>query len=195
LEWLSNGSPAILQRIAAQALALAMAEDRLEWNREIVQDVEGVLMQLSVPCPEALHWLEILVSERETRRAYRLETILGQALEPLAAQIELAFVFGSIARNRQGTDSDIDLFVLGSVSLRELSGPLSEAEKCLGRQVNPVIYSRKSFRQKFQAGDPFLLDVYRREKIPIRGPGESPTVQEVNHELRAMAAERLAAVE
>jgi transcriptional regulator with XRE-family HTH domain/predicted nucleotidyltransferase/energy-coupling factor transporter ATP-binding protein EcfA2 len=195
LEWLSNGSPAILQRIAAQALALAMAEDRLEWNREIVQDVEGILMQLSIPCPEALHSLEALVSARETRRAYRLETILGQTLEPLVAQIELAFVFGSVARNRQGTDSDIDLFALGSVSLKELSGPLSEAERSLGRQVNPVIYSRESFCQKFQAGDPFLLDVYRREKIPILGPGESPTVQEVNHELRAMAAERLAAAE
>jgi hypothetical protein len=52
-----------------------MVEDRLEWNREIVHNVESILMRLSDPCPEAVHSLEILVSERQVRAAYRLETI------------------------------------------------------------------------------------------------------------------------
>ena len=191
-EWLSNGSVPILRRIAAQALATAIAENRLEWDCDVVREVENYLMQLPTPCPEALDSLKMLVLERQSRISYRLEAIIRQALEPLAAQIALAFVFGSVARNQQGPDSDVDLFVLGHVSLRELSHPLREVENSLGRRINPVIYSRESFREKTQAGDPFLLDITRRQKIPIVGPGTTPTVQEVNDELRAMAAERLA---
>ena len=191
-KWLSSDSVPILQRIAAQALASAVAENRLEWNRDTVHEVERCLIELSPPCPEAFHSLRVLVSERQSHTSYRLETILQQALKPLSTQVDLAFIFGSVARNHQGVDSDVDLFVLGNVSLKELSRPLSEAENGLGRRINPVIYSRDSFGQKMHAGDPFLSDICRREKIPILGPGKTPTLQELNHELRTMAAERLA---
>ncbi len=193
LGWLGGDRCPILQRIAVQAVARAIADRRMAWNHEIVRDAEDFLKGLSEPCPEALDSLVALVSERQSRTAYRLEGILALALGALSSQIELAFVFGSVARSRQGIESDVDLFILGDVSLRELSGPLATAEKSLGRRINPVIYSRESFCQKYQSGDPFLADVYRREKIPILGPGKTPTVQDVNDELRTMAAERLAA--
>lgn len=193
LGWLGGDRCPILQRIAVQAVARAIADRRMAWNHEIVRDAEDFLMGLSDPCPEALDCLVALVSERQSRTAYRLESILALALGPLSSQIELAFVFGSVARSRQGIESDVDLFILGDVSLRELSGSLATAEKSLGRQINPVIYSRQSFCQKYQSGDPFLADVYRREKIPVLGPGKTPTVQDVNDELRTMAAERLVA--
>jgi hypothetical protein len=54
------------------------------------------------------------------------------------------------------------------------------------------MYTRDSFRQKYQSGDPFLLDMYRREKIPVIGPAPDSSRKALDNELRAMVAERLA---
>src|SRR5205807_945493 len=52
---------------------------------------------------------------------------LAGALQPAVdvPEIQLAFVFGSVARGDAGPASDIDLMVLGSVGLRRLTSLLS----------------------------------------------------------------------
>jgi len=187
--WLEASTSPRLQRIAAQALGSAMADERLEWDRAAVARVESILMNLEEPCPHALDALQQLATAREIRRGLRLEGVLRDALQPLRDRIELAFVFGSTARNRQTEDSDVDLLILGDVSLKLLSGPLREGERTLGRRVNPAIYTRSSFREKYRAGDPFLLDVYRREKIPVIHPAGNLSHGDLDDELRKMVAE------
>jgi predicted nucleotidyltransferase len=139
-----------------------------------------------------LESLEAIATAREVRHGLRLENVLRDSLRPLADSIELAFVFGSTARNRQMQDSDIDLFILGEATLKSLSGPLRQAEKLLGRRVNPAIYTRDSFRERYQRGDPFLLDVCRREKLPVIQKSGERSQKEFEDELRAMVAERVA---
>ncbi len=190
--WLDAPDGPKHQRIAAQTLAMAMADEKLPWDHEVVEKVEHVLMSLDPPCPHALESLDELATAREIRRGLRLENVLRDSLRPLADRIELAFVFGSTARNRQTEESDIDLLVMGEVDLKGLSGPLREAERTLGRRINPVIYTQDSFRQKYQAGNPFLLDVYRREKIPVMTPKGVSSQKDLDDELRAMVAEQLA---
>jgi len=73
-------------------------------------------------------------------------------------------VFGSTARQRQTEDSDIDLLIIGGVRLKDLSTPLREAERILGRRITPALYPRVAFLEKYQGGDPFLIDVYRRRR-------------------------------
>jgi predicted nucleotidyltransferase len=172
-----------------------MADERLEWDHQVVEKVESILIHLEHPCPDALDSLQSLAAAREIRRGLRLERVLRDSLEPLGDQIELAFVFGSTARNRQTEDSDVDLLVIGEVGLKGLSGPLREAEAALGRRINPAIYTPEAFREKYQSGDPFLLDVYRREKIPVIGPAEDSAHGGLDDELRAMVAERVATTE
>jgi predicted nucleotidyltransferase len=155
-----------------------------------VEKIEQILMNLSHPCPHALGALEALAQAREVRRGLRLENVLREALRPLADRIEMAFVFGSTARKRQTEESDIDLLVIGNVTLKDLSTPLRIAEETLGRRIGPALYTRDSFRQKFQSGDPFLADVYRREKMAVMPPGASR--KDLEDELRAVVAERLA---
>jgi len=70
---------------------------------------------------------------------------------------------------------------------------LRHAENILGRRINPVIHTRESFRIKYAAGDPFLLDVYRREKIPVLLPSGRTSTEDFEDELRTMATERMAA--
>ena len=188
--WIDAAGDTKLRRVAAQALAHAMADEDLPWDHHVVEQIEHVLMNLDDPCPHALDSLGALATAREVRRGLRLEKVLRDALKPLADRIELSFVFGSTARRRQTEDSDIDLMLIGNVKLKDLSSALRDAEKTLGKRVNPALYTRRSFQKKYQSGDPFLVDVYRREKMPVIPSGASR--RELDDELRAMVAERLA---
>jgi predicted nucleotidyltransferase len=188
--WIDTADSTTLRRVAAQALAQAMADEVLPWDHRLVEKIEHILMTLDSPCPCALASLVALATAREVRRSLRLEQVLRDALKPVAARTELCFVFGSTARRRQTEDSDIDLMVIGEVKLKDLSSPLRAAEKTLGKRVNPALYTRDVFREKYQSGDPFLVDVYRREKLPVMPSGISG--KELDDELRAMVAERLA---
>ena len=44
-----------------------------------------------------------------------MRDVLANALEPLANKINLAFVYGSVARSREHEQSDVDLMVVGNV--------------------------------------------------------------------------------
>lgn len=166
---LDNDRAPRVQRSVSQALARALSRGKISWDRRIVEHVEHNLMKLSKPCVHALEALQGLVDAREMRAGLRLERILAESLEESEEAVEIAFVYGSTARLAQDMDSDIDLFVVGDATLKQLSEPLDRAEKTLGRQVNPVIYDRPTLIEKYHAGNPFLRDVLRREKIFVKG--------------------------
>lgn len=91
---------------------------------------------------------------------------LGTALASLADRIELAFVYGSIAKGEDRADSDIDLLVVGDdVTLEELFARLARVEKTLGRKINPTLYSAAEFRR----GNAFLKKVLSGATIPLIG--------------------------
>jgi predicted nucleotidyltransferase len=82
--------------------------------------------------------------------------LLTAALTPFAGKIEFAFVYGSFGRGEEKAESDIDLMVIGEVTLDELLEQLSSVEQKLSRPINPTIYARKELRTKLHAGNHFL---------------------------------------
>ncbi len=187
-------------RVACQILAEAFGErDVIRWDAELVSRVEEVLRSigqpgrhLGRPCPHAWWALEALVDARESQCGLRMETMLADYLEPFSERLRWAFVFGSVARNQQSDCSDIDLALIGDVTMRDVSPAIRQAEHALGRAVNPVIYSVETFVERLHAGDPFLTEVIRESKIPLRTGSRGLSVEELDGELRAMEAERLA---
>jgi len=105
------------------------------------------------------------------------------ALAPLAMQIEIAFVFGSVARQQERADSDVDLMVLGNISFSDVVSALGGAQKTLGREINPTVYPVLEFRSKLAAGNHFLQSVMKEKKVFVLGS---------EHELRNLAAKQLA---
>lgn len=104
------------------------------------------------------------------RKTMGVPAELQAALAPLAGRIDLAFVYGSVARGSDRTDSDIDLLVVGDeIILEELYRRLAVAEKRLGRKVNPTLYTAAEFRRRRAAKNPFLTKVLAREKIIFMG--------------------------
>lgn len=83
--------------------------------------------------------------------------------------IEVAFVFGSVARSEETANSDIDLMVIGTVGLRELSRRLSSVVAQVGRAVNPIAMTGKELQGRKAKGDHFLTRVLESPRIFLFG--------------------------
>jgi predicted nucleotidyltransferase len=94
---------------------------------------------------------------------------MKNALEPLKKKITVAFVYGSFARSEEVASSDLDLFVVGRLSLGEIVSLLSPVEKEIGRDINPILFSEPEFRNKWSKKNHFLRTVARVEKEFIIG--------------------------
>ena len=95
--------------------------------------------------------------------------VLREALAPLAASISVAFVYGSVARGEERRASDVDLLVVGDASFAAVAQALAPAQRRLGREVNPTVFTPAEFRQKLTAGHHFLRSVTGREKLFLLG--------------------------
>jgi predicted nucleotidyltransferase len=98
-----------------------------------------------------------------------LADVLRDALLPLSGRIELAFVFGSLAQGKQRAASDVDVFVVGDASFAEVVKVLAATQPRLGREVNPVVMTRRDVRARLKAGDRFVARVAREPKIFLMG--------------------------
>ncbi len=105
------------------------------------------------------------------RKTSGLADVLRAALLPLTGQIELSFIFGSVAQGKERNDSDIDLFILGDVSFSAIVAALVDLHEQLGREINPVIMSTVEFNEK-QTTDPFLQRIAKETKIYIMGDAD-----------------------
>ena len=56
-----------------------------------------------------------------------------------------------------------------------MASALHTAEQTLGRTVNPVLFSPDKFRAQYREGNPFLLDVVRKDKIFLKGKRDELT--------------------
>jgi len=84
-------------------------------------------------------------------------------------EILIAFVFGSIARQREMAESDVDLFVIGDLGLRKLVGLLSGLSDKIGREINPHVFTVKELKKRLAQKDHFITRVLKEPKIFILG--------------------------
>ena len=91
------------------------------------------------------------------------------ALEYLADRVAVAFVYGSVARGEERSESDLDLLAVGDASFGELVNALSGAEAQLRREIHPTLFSAEEFRSRLAERDHFLESVVREDKIFVIG--------------------------
>jgi predicted nucleotidyltransferase len=106
--------------------------------------------------------------------------VLQQTLEDLGDRIRVAFLYGSIARSDESSESDVDLMLIGTAGLSEIVPSVRRAEALLGRPVNPTVYSTEEFGRKNRAHDHFLTTVLSGGKQFVKGS---------EHELEAITRE------
>jgi hypothetical protein len=107
--------------------------------------------------------------------------MLRGGLAALGEAVQLAFIYGSLARGEARANSDIDLMIVGSVSLAAVLKALRPAIETLRRDVNPSVYPKAEFTLKAHQGHSFIRRVMVEPKIFLIGD---------EHELRELSQDR-----
>lgn len=104
------------------------------------------------------------------RKTFGIADVICEALAAFDKKIELAFIYGSIAKGEDTASSDIDLLVVSeSVAYSELMLVLSEVGESLGRVINPSIYSRSDIKKKIDKQNAFLTRILEQPKLWVKG--------------------------
>lgn len=99
-------------------------------------------------------------------KTFALKEPLLATLRPFQAQIQEAFVFGSIAKRTDTSRSDIDLIVVGEAPLLELTQALSTTEQTLKRTINMSLYAPDEWAE-LNENDPILAQIAKGQQIRI----------------------------
>ena len=101
-----------------------------------------------------------------------LVDVLRAALAPLAAQIDQAFIYGSVAKGKDTAKSDIDLMLISeNVAYADLFAALEPATKRLQRTVNPTLYSPTEINKRILDDNAFVKRVLAQPKLWVIGEG------------------------
>lgn len=148
-------TPSSLQRELGSLVASGILRNRRDGNRLYVKAETN--SPLFAPLRELLE------------RTLGLPEKLKESLLPLRKKMRCAFIYGSTARREEHALSDVDLIVIGTVGLAEVSPILRGLERRFGREINATCYSTAEFAAKVKAKNHFLTSVLRAEKIFLIG--------------------------
>jgi len=148
-------SPSSLQRELPSLANSDLLISRKDGNR--------IYYKINPDCPIVAELQGIFV------KTSGIADVIKSCLKKFIGKIEIAFVYGSVARMEELSTSDVDLMIIGDVRLTELVPGLKRAEKTLGREVNPTIYSPQEFLQRHKKGDSFINTVLSDGKIFLKG--------------------------
>ena len=100
----------------------------------------------------------------------KTEGLAGVLRDALGTQgVDFAFVFGSMAEGAGGAASDVDLLIVGDIGLREAVRRLAPAHDQLGREINPLVWTRAEYDRRLAEADHFLSTVLAGPRLIVAG--------------------------
>ena len=96
-----------------------------------------------------------------------LQGKIRRMLTPL--NTECVFIYGSEAAGNAKPDSDIDIFVIGSCTLMDISKALLPAADLTDREINPVLFTPELFKDKCRTKNLFVQTVLNSPIIFLKG--------------------------
>lgn len=148
-------SPSSLQRELASLVAGELLTSRKDGKR--------IYYEVNQDCPIVKELQSIFV------KTAGIADVIKASLKRFGAKIDVAFIYGSVARAEELSVSDVDLMIIGDLALGDLISSLKRLERTLGREVNPTIYSPDEFLRKRIDGDPFIETVLSDDMIFLKG--------------------------
>ena len=107
------------------------------------------------------------------QKTFGLSDCLLHSLEGVWADIDIAFVYGSIAKGTEHSKSDVDLLLVGdSLSYADVMSQLEQAELQLGRPVNPTIYHPQEWNKRIRERQHFIEQIIQQPKIWLKGEAQ-----------------------
>jgi len=162
------------ERFFVRELGATLAEDSTNISRELARlasmeivtyETEGrqKYYQANTRCPLYPELRGLVM------KTIGLVDVLRDALGSLANKITVAFVYGSMASRDARARSDVDLMIIGDVTLGIVVKRLRATHDDVGREINPTVYSPKEFRKRAREGHHFLSTVIRGPKMFVIG--------------------------
>ena len=110
-----------------------------------------------------------------TRKTLGIEPMLREALRPLTPDLQAAWIYGSVAKQNDTAQSDIDVMLVGKNLLLgkglELLVPL-EAQR--GRKINPTCFTPAEFKRRRAEKDSFVNRVLAQPTVALLGDAVEP---------------------
>jgi predicted nucleotidyltransferase len=104
------------------------------------------------------------------RKTVAVADPLRKALEKLGRRIELALLYGSVAKGTDSASSDLDVLIVGDgMTLEEVLSALASAEKQVGRSIHPTLLSAAEYRKRRHADHSFLNRVLTGDTLVLVG--------------------------
>ena len=110
-----------------------------------------------------------------TRKTLGVEPMLREALLPLVPDLQAAWVYGSVAKQADTAQSDIDVMLVGkNLRLAKVLELLVPLEAQLGRKINPTCYTPGEFQRRRAEPDSFVNRVLAQPVLPLIGSPHEP---------------------
>jgi predicted nucleotidyltransferase len=103
------------------------------------------------------------------RKTIGLQDVLVNALQSIAADIEVAFVFGSMAKATETSQSDVDILIIGNATFGHVVNALYDSQATLGREINPKVMTRKEWLTKQFEHNAFVREIRSQPKLFLIG--------------------------
>src|SRR6202035_84452 len=95
---------------------------------------------------------------------------LQKALKPYRPNIDVAFVYGSVAKGTDTAKSDIDLMIIGEdISYADIFAALQSAEKNLYRPIHPNLMTVDDWRKQRANKSAFVTKIAEQPKMFVIG--------------------------
>lgn len=105
-----------------------------------------------------------------TRKTLGVEPVLREALLPLMPDLRAAWVYGSVAKQTDTAQSDIDVMLVGeNLLLGRGLELLMPPEAQLGRKINPTCFTPAEFERRRAEPDSFVNRVLAQPILPLIG--------------------------
>ncbi len=97
-----------------------------------------------------------------------LENELKELVDKLDS-VDCAFIFGSMAKGTENSNSDVDLMLIGDINQDALTTAISSVEGKIAREINYHIYSNQEIVRKIKEKDSFISNIFLSPIIKLKG--------------------------
>lgn len=105
-----------------------------------------------------------------TLKTFGIGDVLQEALAPFSKNIQIAFIYGSIAKQSDTVNSDVDLMIIGNnLTYSDLFTAVIGIESQLERKINPTFHTKQDWKQRVKEKNNFLIQIINQPKILLIG--------------------------
>jgi predicted nucleotidyltransferase len=103
-------------------------------------------------------------------KTFGLADVLKAMLNPVHSKIDVAFIYGSIAKQQDTATSDIDIMLITNVlTYTDFFKLSAKTEIKLNRKINPTFHTRQEWTKKVNEENHFVSQVLKQPKIFLIG--------------------------